>query len=63
MDPPKNFLLDSLKKKKNLKIIYGIGATVHIGQKIQCLPYVGFFHPLIKIVWHCKCPYEAPQYT
>ena len=27
-----------------------IGATIPIGQKIQCLPYVGFFYldPIIK---------------
>ena len=23
--------------------MYGIGATIHTGQEIQCVPYAGFF--------------------
>ena len=32
----------TLNKNKNLNCCYGIGATIRIGQKIQCLPYAGF---------------------
>ena len=26
-------------KQKNLKFLYGIGATIHVGREVQCLPY------------------------
>ena len=36
-------MLDFLQKKKNLtKKKNGIGATIRIGQEIQCLPYGDF---------------------
>ena len=29
--------------KRALSVRFGIGASIRIGQKIQCLPYAGFF--------------------
>ena len=48
---------------ENLKQIYGIGATIRIGQEIQCLPYAEFFllcfmNPNIaaKVLWYSHWP-------
>ena len=45
LDPPNKLVL-TLKKIGPFLFIsvrFGIGATIRIGQEIQCLPYAGFF--------------------
>ena len=54
MTRPQKFVLDpiqvfSFSNKKN-----GIGASICIGQAIQCLPYAGFKFGILKILTDLK---------
>ena len=45
LDPPKKKISTQPKKKKK-------GPMIRIGREIQCLPYAGFFLPLVDFVDH-----------
>ena len=39
--------INPTQKKLSISVLFGIGATIRIGQEIQCLPYAVFFLYLI----------------
>ena len=49
----------------SISVRFGIGATIRIGQEIQCLPYAGFFIQRLcrKILTYLKVYLEAKLFV